>query len=238
LAQAGFHEAVVQSYGTSEAVLITLHGNSQAKSDVVVNSVKKALTGGTVQRVDFVGSQVGEELATYGALALVVAILATMVYIAVRFEYRFAVSSSLALIHDPILILGIFAWFHVEFNLPALAALLAVIGYSLNDTIVIFDRVRENFRKVRKATPREIMNLSINQTLSRTVMTSGLTLIAVLSLFFLGGEMIHSFALAMIIGIVVGTYSSIYVAGALALVMGLNRKDFIPTPKKELDLMP
>lgn len=238
VSQAGFHEAVVQSYGTSEEVLITLRGGAQAKSEVVVNAVKKALTDGHIQRVDFVGSQVGEELATYGALALVIALLATMIYIAIRFEYRFAVSSSLALIHDPMLILGVFAWFHVEFNLPALAALLAVIGYSLNDTIVIFDRVRENFRKVRKATPREIMNLSINQTLSRTVMTSGLTLVAVLSLFFLGGAMIHSFALAMIIGIIVGTYSSIYVAGALALVMGLDRKDFLPTPKKELDLRP
>lgn len=238
LTAAGFPDAVVQSYGTSEAVLISLQKKAQVKTDKVVSAITQALPNAHIQRVDFVGPQIGKELATYGALALVISLLATMIYIAFRFEYRFAVSSALALIHDPMLIVGVFAWFHIEFNLPALAALLAVIGYSLNDTIVIFDRVRENFRKVRKGTPREIMNISINQTLSRTVMTSGLTLVAVLSLFFLGGAMIHSFATAMIIGIVVGTYSSIYVAGALALVMGLNRSDFIPPAKKELDEMP
>lgn len=237
LNQAGFTEAKVQSYGTSEDVLITLKESKTAAKDKVVNQVVSVLPGAKIQRVDFVGAQVGKELATRGALALVVSLIATMIYIAMRFEYRFAVSSALALIHDPMLILGVFAWFHVEFNLPALAAVLAVIGYSLNDTIVIFDRVRENFRKIRKRSPLEIMNISINQTLSRTIMTSGLTLIAVLALFFLGGELIHSFSLAMIIGIVIGTYSSIYVAGALALVMGLNRKDFLPTPKA-IDEMP
>ncbi len=237
LNNAGFSEAKVQSYGTSEDVLITLKENKTIEKDKIVNQVVSVLPGAKIQRVDFVGAQVGKELATRGALALVVSLIATMIYIAMRFEYRFAVSSALALIHDPMLILGVFAWFHVEFNLPALAAVLAVIGYSLNDTIVIFDRVRENFRKIRKRTPLDIMNISINQTLSRTIMTSGLTLIAVLALYFLGGQLIHSFSLAMIIGIVIGTYSSIYVAGALALVMGLNRKDFLPTPK-EVDELP
>lgn len=238
LAQAGYSEAVVQSYGTAEDVLISLRKNNQVKTDKIVNDVVKALPGAKIQSVDFVGPQIGRELATNGALALVISLLLTMVYIAWRFEQRFAVSAALALIHDPMLILGVFAWFHIEFDLPALAALLAVIGFSLNDTIVIFDRVRENFRKVRKGTSREILNLSINQTLSRTVMTSGLTLVAVLSLYFLGGQMIHSFALAMAIGIIVGTYSSIYVAGALALLMGLDRKDFIPVAKKEIDDLP
>lgn len=237
LTQAGYHEAIVQSYGTSEDVLITLRKTNQG-TDQIVNNVMSVLPGAKLQRTDYVGPEIGEELATHGALALLISLLGTMIYIAMRFEYRFAVSAALALIHDPMLILGVFSWFQIEFNLPALAALLAVIGYSLNDTIVIFDRVRENFRKVRKGSSREILNLSINQTLSRTVMTSGLTLVAVLSLFFLGGSMIHSFALAMIIGIVVGTYSSIYVAGALALVLGLDRKDFIPMTRAELDNRP
>ncbi|MGE3920016.1 MAG: protein translocase subunit SecF [Gammaproteobacteria bacterium] len=238
LTNAGFEDAVVQSYGTSEDVSITLRDTGKVKQDTIVTKLITALPGAHIQNVDFVGPQIGKELATYGALALVISLILIMIYIAIRFEYRFAVSAALALIHDPVLILGVFAWFHVEFNLPALAGVLAVIGYSLNDTIVIFDRVRENFRKLRKDSPREILNISINQTLSRTVMTSGLTLIAVFSLFFLGGEMIHSFSLAMIIGILIGTYSSIYVAGSLALTMGLNRKDFLPTPKKELDDRP
>ncbi len=161
-----------------------------------------------------------------------------MIYISIRFEYRFAVSSAVALIHDPLLILGIFAYFHLEFDLKALAAILAVIGYSLNDTIVVFDRVRENFRKMRKGTPVEIMNISINQTLSRTIMTSALTLIVVISLFVYGGETIHGFSLALIIGIVIGTYSSIYIAGALAIAMGLSKADLMPQAKKEIDSRP
>ena len=198
----------------------------------------EALPGAIKQRVDFVGPQVGAELATKGALAIIVALLATMIYIAFRFEFRLAVSSAVALIHDPVLILGVFAIFHVEFDLKALAGLLAVIGYSLNDTIVVFDRVRENFIKIRRSTPLEIMNVSINQTLSRTIMTSLLTLFVVVALFLYGGETIRGFSLALIIGIVVGTYSSIYVAGALAVVMGLDRKDFMPTARKELDDRP
>ena len=161
-----------------------------------------------------------------------------MIYIAMRFEYRFAIGAAIALIHDPILILGVFSYFHIEFNLTALAAVLAVIGYSLNDTIVIFDRVRENFRKLRKETPLNVMNLSINQTLSRTIMTSAMTLVVVLALFLYGGEMIHSFSAALIIGIVVGTYSSIYIAGALAVALGLNRSNLIVNVRKTVDEMP
>ena len=144
----------------------------------------------------------------------------------------------MALVHDPVLILGIFSFFRIEFDLKALAGLLAVIGYSLNDTIVVFDRVRENFIKIRRASSMEIMNISINQTLSRTIMTSVLTLFVVVALFVYGGETIHGFSLALIIGIVIGTYSSIYVAGALAVVMGLDRKDFLKSQKKEIDDRP
>lgn len=238
LFKVGFKEAQVISYGTSKDVLISIAPHNDLDQSTLVEKIMNALPGAVNQRVDFVGPQVGQELATKGALAIIIALLATMIYIAMRFEYRLAFSSAVALVHDPILILGVFAMFHIEFDLKALAGLLAVIGYSLNDTIVVFDRVRENFIKIRRASSIEIMNTSINQTLSRTVMTSVLTLFVVVSLFLYGGADIHGFALALIIGIVVGTYSSIYVAGALAVVMGLDRKDFLPNQRKEIDDRP
>jgi len=238
LSKAGFTEAQVVSYGTSKDVLISIAPREDKEQGRLVDQVMQALPGAVKQRVDFVGPQVGQELATKGALAVLVSLLATMIYIAMRFEYRLAVSSAVALIHDPVLILGVFAFFGIEFDLKALAGLLAVIGYSLNDTIVVFDRVRENFIKIRRSTSIEIMNISINQTLSRTIMTSMLTLFVVVALFVYGGETIHGFSLALIIGIVIGTYSSIYVAGALAVAMGLDRKDFMPNQRKALDDRP
>lgn len=238
LYKAGFKEAQVISYGTSKDVLISIAPRADLDQGVMVDKVMMQLPGAVKQRVDFVGPQVGEELATKGALAIIVSLLATMIYIAMRFEYRLAVSSAVALIHDPVLILGVFAMFGIEFDLKALAGLLAVIGYSLNDTIVVFDRVRENFIKIRRVSSLEIMNISINQTLSRTIMTSVLTLFVVVALFVYGGETIRGFSLALIIGIVIGTYSSIYVAGALAVVMGLDRKDFLPSTRKEMDELP
>jgi len=238
LYKVGFKEAQVISYGTSRDVLISIAPRADLEQGMLVDKVMDELPGAVKQRVDFVGPQVGAELATKGALAIIVALLATMIYIAMRFEYRLAVSSAVALIHDPVLILGVFAMFGIEFDLKALAGLLAVIGYSLNDTIVVFDRVRENFIKIRRATSLEIMNISINQTLSRTIMTSLLTLFVVVALFIYGGETIRGFALALIIGIVIGTYSSIYVAGALAVVMGLDKKDFLPSARREIDERP
>lgn len=238
LNKVGFKEAQVVSYGTSKDVLISIAPREDKEQTRLVDQVMSALPGAVKQRVDFVGPQVGQELATKGALAVVVSLLATMIYIAMRFEYRLAVSSAVALIHDPVLILGVFAFFGIEFDLKALAGLLAVIGYSLNDTIVVFDRVRENFVKIRRASSIEIMNISINQTLSRTIMTSMLTLFVVVALFVYGGEAIHGFSLALIIGIIIGTYSSIYVAGALAVAMGLDRKDFMPSQRKEVDSLP
>lgn len=234
----GFKEAQVVSYGTSKDVLISIAPRADIDQMILVDRVIQALPGASKQRVEFVGPQVGQELATKGILAIVISLLATMIYIAMRFEYRLAFSSAVALIHDPVLILGIFSLFRIEFDLKALAGLLAVIGYSLNDTIVVFDRVRENFIKVRRSSSVEIMNISINQTLSRTIMTSVLTLFVVVALFVYGGETIRGFSLALIIGIVIGTYSSIYVAGALAVAMGLDRKDFMPSQKKELDDRP
>lgn len=242
LQKAGFPEAQVISYGTSRDVLVTVvpkdKSHIDAGKDAVINEIIKALPDVKVQQVDYIGPSVGQELATKGALAVVIALLGTMIYVALRFEWRFAAGSTVALIHDPILILGLFSFYHIEFNLISLAAVLTVIGYSLNDTIVIFDRIRENFRKLRKAEPFDVVNQSINQTLSRTIMTSALTLTVVLALFFLGGSMLHGFALAMIIGIVIGTYSSIYVAGSLALSLGLSRQNLLPTPKEVLDDRP
>ncbi len=239
LAKNGFPEAVVQNYGTSKDVLVTLAPKDKKNPTTISKEeIEKIVPDAKVQQVDYIGPQVGQELATKGALAIVIALLGTMIYIAFRFDFRFSVGSTVALIHDPIMILGIFSFFHIEFNLIALAAVLTVIGYSLNDTIVIFDRVRENFRKLRKSTPIEVVNQATNQTLSRTIITSMVTLVVVLALFFLGGSMLHGFALALIIGIVVGTYSSIYVAGSLALALGLNRQNLLPPTKEVLDDRP
>lgn len=239
LEKAGFPEAVVISYGTSKDVLITLlpKENNSASTDekarsAMVTQVLAALPGAKMNQVDYIGPTVGQEMASKGLMAIVIALLGTMVYIAFRFDMRFAVGSTVALVHDPVIIVGLFSFFHIEFNLISLAAVLTVIGYSLNDTIVIFDRVRENFRKFRKADALEVMNQSINQTLSRTIMTSALTLTVVLALFFLGGSLLYGFSLALIIGIVVGTYSSIYVAGSLTIALGLTRQHLIVVPRE------
>lgn len=238
LTQAGFEEAVVQSYGTSKEALISIAPRANVNQQQLQTQIMQALPNAHLESAAYVGPQVGKEMASKGFLAILVALLGTMIYIAIRFEWRFAVGSAVALIHDPVLILGLFSFFHWEFNLTVLAAVLAVIGYSLNDTIVIFDRIRENFRKMRKGTPVEVVNLSINQTLSRTIMTSATTLIVVVALFVYGGTSIHGFAKALIIGIIVGTYSSIYVAGALSVALGLNKNDLMPVEKEEIDDRP
>ncbi len=235
---AGLLHAGVQNYGTSHEVSIKLQPKAHEKQDQVKQAVQRALPLGKIVRMDYIGPQVGKALVTNGILAIIVSLLATMLYVAVRFDYRFGVSATVAMIHDPILVLGIFSFFHIEFNLITLAAVLTVIGYSLNDTIVVYDRVRECFRKVRKKTAIEVMNLSINQTLSRTIMTSGLTLLVVIALYLYGGEVLKPFALALMIGILIGTYSSIYVAGSLALMMGLDRNSLLPAKKVAIDDMP
>lgn len=234
----GLEDVRVQHYGSVEEILIRINNSNLEDEETIRNQIQSTFANAEVRRVEFVGAEVGEELAEQGGMAVLVAIIATMIYIALRFEYRFAVSAAVALTHDAILVLGIFALFQVEFDLATLAAVLAVMGYSLNDTIVVFDRVRENFRKVRKLTVSEIINLSINQTLSRTIMTSWLTLLVVLALLFFGGSSLHGFSLALFLGIVIGTYSSIYVAGSLALDMGLSRADMLPRPKADADGMP
>lgn len=229
----GFPQAVVQAYDVRDYAIRVGPGKKDLHE-----SIKSLFPAVNILQVSMIGPQVGKQLMTSGILAIVVALLATIVYIALRFEFRFALSAALALLHDPILILGVFAYFHLEFDLIVLAALLTVIGYSLNDTIVVYDRVRENFLKIRKGSPMEIMDLSINQTLSRTIMTSGLTLLVVLALIIYGGSVLFGFSLALIIGIVIGTYSSIYVAGSLAISFGLERKHLAPTRKRYEDELP
>jgi len=236
LNQAGFPQAIVQAYTTTD-ISIRVGPHKNLTQEELKAKISQAVPEGKIAQIDYIGPQVGKTLMTNGILAIVVAMLGTMVYIALRFEYRFALSATISLIHDPLLVLGIFALFHLEFNLIVLAGVLTVIGYSLNDTVVVYDRVRENFKKVRRGTPEEIMDLSINQTLSRTIMTSGLTMIVVLALFIFGGEVVHNFALALMIGIVIGTYSSIYIAGSLALIFGLTKTSLVPT-KKVMDDMP
>jgi len=231
-------EAVTQAYGSSKDVMIRLKLHKDLNQQQMIDKVLKAIPEAKLQRGEMIGSQVGKTLVTNGILAVIIALLGTMVYIAFRFEYRFAVSAAISLIHDPMLILGLFSFFHVEFDLIGLAALLTVIGYSLNDTIVVYDRARENFCKVRKATATEILNLSVNQTLSRTIMISGLTFSVITALLIFGGQMLRGFSLAMMIGIVIGTYSSIYIAGSLALLFGLDRRHLMPAEKKMVDTMP
>ena len=237
LAEQGLGDASVQQFGTPQDVLIRIAGSGEASQAELSNQVYTKLaqaadTEVTLRRVEFVGPQVGEELTEDGALAVLVALIAIMIYVALRFEWRFALGSVMALAHDVMITLGLFALFQIEFDLPVLAAVLAVIGYSLNDTIVVFDRVRENFRKLRKGTPLEIINISLNNTLSRTLVTSLTTVLVLLALYFLGGEIIHGFAFALLVGVLIGTYSSIYVASTAVLMLGVSKADLMPVEKE------
>ncbi|MGY6214918.1 protein translocase subunit SecF [Methylolobus aquaticus] len=257
LETAGFHGPTAQHFGTARTVLIRLPPEANAEGapaaegtakdsvaedlGLAQNDLKSRVSAAlntdpafkaTITRVEFVGPQVGDDLTESSILALVLATIGILVYVAWRFEYRFSLGAILATLHDIIMIFGIFSFFQLDFDLSVLAAILAVMGYSLNDTIVVFDRIRENFRKYRRGEVIDIMNLSINETLSRTLMTSFLTFVTVLAMAIWGGEIIHNFAIALIIGIVVGTYSSIYVASALALRLGVSRADLL-LPEKE-----
>jgi len=235
----GFGDAIVQHFGSASEVLIRLVPDVDKDKAELSSEIIGLLQAANdseidVRRVDFVGPQVGEELTEDGGLAVLYALIAILIYVAFRFEYRFSLGAVAALVHDVLITLGIFSVLQLDFDLSVLAAILAVIGYSLNDTIVVFDRVRENFRKIRKKTSLEVVNFSVNQTISRTLMTSFTTLLVLLSLFFLGGEVIHAFSMALIIGVLVGTYSSIYVATTTALVLGISRSDLL-LPDKEDD---
>ncbi|MHB9156967.1 MAG: protein translocase subunit SecF [Thiobacillus sp.] len=238
LEKTGLPEVSVQSFGTSRDVLIRLPVRGDADAAQTSNRVMTALTaadaGVELRRVDFVGPQVGKELYDSGALALLVVVFGIMAYLAIRFEWRFAVAGMLANLHDIVIILGLFAFFQWEFTLTVLAGVLAVLGYSVNESVVIFDRIRENIRKMRGATIPHIIDDAITRTMSRTIITHGSTQIMVLSMLFFGGEALHNFALALTIGIMFGIYSSVLVGSPLLLMFGIKREHFIkPVEKKE-----
>ncbi|MGS0465745.1 protein translocase subunit SecF [Cobetia marina] len=236
LEAAGYKDVSVQTFGASNEILVRLQQSFEAGigNDIVAHL---QATGDSVNliRAEFVGAQVGDQLRDQSGLGMLLALAVVMVYVAFRFQYKFALGALISLGHDVIILLGIFALFGLDFDLTVLAAVLAVIGYSLNDTIIVYDRIRENIRKSRTDNMPSIFNDAINATLSRTLSTSGTTLLVLLALFFLGGDMIHNFAIALIIGVVAGTFSSIYVAAALLLVVGLKRVDLIPPPKEQFE---
>jgi preprotein translocase subunit SecF len=237
LGEKGYQGATVVSFGTDRDVLIRLsHGYSDEEGAVLLRILQDNFEGGVeLRRIEFVGPQVGDELREQGGLAMLLALGLVMLYIAFRFQLKFAVGAVIALVHDVLITLGFFSITRMEFDLTVLAALLAVIGYSLNDTIVVFDRIRENFRKVRRTEPAEIVNISLTETLSRTLFTSLTTLLVLMSLAIFGGEMINAFAIALIVGIAVGTYSSIYVASNVLLLMNVSKEDLMIPVKEGAD---
>lgn len=242
LVDAGYENPVAQHFGAETEVLVRLaQGYSPEVGEEVIAALSdQGLYQIELQRAEFVGSQVGEELREQGGLGMLLALACVLVYIAFRFQFKFAVGAVVALAHDVLIVLGIFSWFELNFDLTVLAAILAVIGYSLNDTIVVYDRIRECFRKVRKGTSEEVINQAINQTLSRTIFTSLTTLMVLIALFTFGGELIHAFSIALIIGIVIGTSSSIYVAANILMAMNISREDLLLPVKEgvEQDGMP
>ena len=246
LESAGYNKLVVKNFGNSQDVEITVPPQIDAETGVDIDDAKlsnnmlevlKQLDGSAqITKADFVGSQVGDELVEQGSLAMLYAIMGILIYVTIRFEWRFSLGAIAALVHDVVITAGVFSIWQVEFDLTVLAALLAVIGYSLNDTIVVFDRIRENFRKGRKATTEEVINNSIGQTLSRTVITSFTTILVLMALFIFGGALIHGFAFALLVGVFVGTYSSIFVASTTTLALGISREDLIPVEKEGANL--
>jgi preprotein translocase subunit SecF len=250
LNQAGFDGAVVIHYGSDSDLMVRLQlGDVSNAAEQIEDPKLRPSVGDQVvdilsangdkvelRREDTVGPQIGEELRDDGGLGMLAALAIVMLYVAVRFQYKFSVGAVSALIHDVIITLGIFSIFKIEFDLTVLAAVLAVIGYSLNDTIVVSDRIRENFRLIRKATPVEVINESLTQTLGRTIITSLTTVLVLLALFYWGGELIHNFSLALLIGVTVGTYSSIYVAANILLMMDVGREDLMPQEREQAEI--
>ncbi len=229
----GFEDAIVQSFGSTRDVLIRLAPRDDVNAETIGSDILKVLNDNldqevSMRRIEFVGPKVGDELAEKGGLAMIAALICIMIYVALRFEWRFALGAVTALVHDVFLTIGLFSLLQLEFDLTVLAAILAVIGYSLNDTIVVSDRIRENFRKLRTGLPSEIIDISLTQTMSRTLITSLTTIIVLTALFLKGGALIHGFATALLFGVFIGTYSSIYVASSVALSLGITKEDLMP----------
>ncbi len=240
LTDAGFAEFTVQTFGSARDIVVRIpaEDGSEGGADLstrVLEALAADNAGVDLRRVEFVGPQVGEELAEQGGLALLYALFGILIYVSLRFQWRFAVGAVAALVHDVLIVLGLLSLFQMSFDLTVVAAILAVIGYSLNDTIVVYDRLRENFRVKRKGTAIDLTNLSINQMLGRTLMTSLTTMAVLIALFYFGGEIIHAFAYTLIMGVIVGTYSSIYVAGNAAIMLGVSKQDLMPVEKEGAD---
>ncbi|WP_018416804.1 protein translocase subunit SecF [Teredinibacter turnerae] len=238
LREMGYGSAVVANFGSDEDVVIRIQSDGGKIGDSVATQLIQAYGGdepAELKRIEYVGSQIGEEFANDGALGMLFALAVVMAYVALRFQFKFSVGAVVALAHDVLIVLGMFSLFQLDFDLTVLASVLAVIGYSLNDTIVVSDRIRENFRKIRKAEPIEVVNISLTQTLDRTLITSGTTMLVLMALFIFGGELIHNFALALLIGIGIGTYSSIYVAANIMLAMNISKEDLIVIEKEGED---
>jgi preprotein translocase subunit SecF len=241
LSESGYGDAAVQNYGSAKDVLIRLkphEGVTSKDLSVKVLEVLNKTTAepGSLRRVDYVGSQVGDDLAEDGFLALLYSTIGILIYVAWRFEWKFSTGAVLATFHDVIVTLGLFSVLGLEFDLTVLAAILALIGYSLNDTIVVYDRIRENFRAMRKESVEQIMNISINSTLSRTIMTSITVILVLVALFFLGGQTIHNFSIALLFGVIFGTYSSIFIASPMALIFGISPEDLMIPVKEGVEI--
>ena len=239
LAGAEFADAQVQNFGSSKDIIVRIAPRTDINKATIGDNILEVLKTTSEQevemrRVEFVGPQVGDELRDDGGIALLVALGGILIYISFRFQFKSAIGAILALVHDVVITIGVFSLTQIEFDLSVLAAILAVIGYSLNDTVVVLDRIRETFRNVRKTSPEDILNLSINQTIARTLVTSLTTLLVLIALFFFGGEIIHAFALALIVGVIVGTYSSIYIASSTLMVLKIHKQDFLVVAKEEL----
>lgn len=240
LTSEGFEDFTVQTFGSAREIVVRIPAGESVESGADLSTrVLEALSDGNsgidLRRVEFVGPQVGQELAEQGGLALLYALFGILIYVSFRFQWRFAVGAVAALIHDVIIVMGLISLFGMSFDLTVVAAILAVIGYSLNDTIVVYDRLRENFRVKRKGTAIELTNLSVNQMLGRTLMTSLTTMAVLVALFYFGGEIIHAFAYTLIMGVLVGTYSSIYIAGNAAILLGVSKQDLMPVEKEGAD---
>ncbi len=240
LAADGHPDAIVKESGSANNILVTIAGDDAALGNRVAQMLDANYEGRVeAKRIEYVGPQVGEKLREQGGLGMLMALGLVMLYIAFRFQFKFSVGAVTALAHDSIIVLGVFSLLGLQFDLTVMAAILAVVGYSLNDTIIVYDRIRENFRKRRKGGPTEIIDVSLTQTLGRTLATSGTTLMVLVALFLFGGDMIHNFATALIVGIGVGTYSSIYIASNLLLYMKISREDLvIPVKQDEVDERP
>ena len=242
LTEDGFDGPVVQNFGTVSDVLVRLPPRVETEGtstrDRVISVLQARDSSVELRRFEFVGPQVGEELTEQGGLAMLIALILIFIYVMIRFRWKFAAGTISALVHDVIIVVGFFSILGFGFDLTILAAILATIGYSLNDTIVVFDRIRENFRVIRRGTAEEIINVSINQMLGRTLITSATTLMVLICLFLLGGETVAGFALALIVGVAVGTYSSIYIASAAALALQVSPEDLIPPKREEIDDTP